>query len=50
MISRTPVMQQIQTILLLTVSGLLISCGGAAQRLDLRTYSPVIDIYQYDTT
>lgn len=50
MIFRTTVMQQIQTILLLTVSGLLISCGGDAQRLDLRTYSPVIDIYQYDTT
>ena len=43
-------MQRIQTILLLTVSGLLFGCGGAAQRLDLRTYSPVIDFYQYDTT
>ena len=43
-------MQQIQTILLLTVSGLVIGCDGAAQRLDLRTYSPVIDFYQYDTT
>ena len=42
-------MQQIQIILLLTVSSLLIACGGVAQRLDLRTYSPVIDIYQYDT-
>ena len=46
----TPVMQQKQTLLLLTVSGLVIGCSGAAQRLDLRTYSPVIDIYQYDTT
>ena len=42
-------MQQIQTILLLTVSALLIGCDGTAQRLDLGTYSPVIDIYQYDT-
>ena len=24
-------------------------CGGTANKLDLRTYSPVIDIYQYDT-
>ena len=24
-------------------------CGGTANQLDLRTYSPVIDIYQYDT-
>ena len=43
-------MQQIQIILLLTVSGLLVGCSGADQRLDLRTYSSVIDIYQYDTT
>ena len=42
-------MQQIQTILLLTVISLLIGCGGTAPRLDLGTYSPVIDIYQYDT-
>ena len=45
----TPVMQQIPTILLLAVISLLIGCGGAAQRLDLGTYSPVIDFYQYDT-
>ena len=43
-------MQQIHTILLLTFSAQLIGCGGTAQRLDLGTYSPVIDIYQYDTT
>ena len=49
-IFRTPVMQQIQPILSLTVSALLIGCGGTAQRFDLGTYSPVIDIYQYDTT
>ena len=43
-------MQQIQTILLLTVSSLLIGWDGATQKLDLRTYSPEIDIYHYDTT
>ena len=28
----------------------LFGCSGTANQLDLRTYSPVIDIYQYDTT
>ena len=42
-------MQQVKTIVLLIVSAQLIGCGGTAQRPDLRTYSPVIDIYQYDT-
>jgi uncharacterized protein YcfJ len=28
----------------------LFGCGSPAQRLDLGTYSPVIDVYQYDTT
>ena len=42
-------MQQIPTLLLLANISLLIGCGGAAQRLDLGTYSPVIDFYQYDT-
>ena len=27
----------------------LLGCGTGADRLDLGTYSPVIDIYQYDT-
>lgn len=27
----------------------LAGCGGSSQRLDLGTYSPVIDVYQYDT-
>ena len=40
-------MQQIPTILLLAV--LLIGCGGGSPRLNLGTYSPVIDFYQYDT-
>ena len=42
-------MQQVKTIVLLIVSAQLIGCGGTAQRLDLGTYSPVIDFYQYDT-
>ena len=42
-------MQRIPTFLLLAIISLLIGCGGAAQRLDLGTYSPVIDFYQYDT-
>ena len=35
-----------------TLIGIITSlsgCGGKANRLDLGTYSPVIDIYQYDT-
>ena len=42
-------MHKITTILLLAVSSLLINCGGGAPRLELGTYSPVIDFYQYDT-
>jgi len=30
-------------------AGFLAGCGGADNRLDLNTYSPVIDYYQYDT-
>tara|TARA_B100000575_G_scaffold262027_1_gene236200 strand:+ start:3745 stop:4215 length:471 start_codon:yes stop_codon:yes gene_type:complete len=44
-------MQHIPTILLLAVISLLMGCSGSgAPRLDLGTYSPVIDFYQYDTT
>lgn len=43
-------MQKVTRILLLAVTSLLIGCGGASQRIDLGTYSPVIDIYQYDTS
>ena len=42
-------MQQIPTILLLAITSILIGWSGVAQRLDLATYSPVIDFYQYDT-
>ena len=42
-------MQQIPTILSLAFISLLIGCGVGKARLDLGTYSPVIDFYQYDT-
>lgn len=34
---------------LLGIIFFLFGCGGTANQLDLGTYSPVIDIYQYDT-
>ena len=36
-------------ITLLSIITLLCGCGGTANRVNLATYSPVIDIYQYDT-
>ena len=36
-------------IILISAAGWLAGCGGADHRLDLNTYSPVIDYYQYDT-
>ena len=36
-------------ITLLSIVTLLCGCGGTANRVNLATYSPVIDIYQYDT-
>mgnify|MGYP001026031692 FL=1 len=36
-------------IISICAAGFLAGCGGADNRLDLNTYSPVIDYYQYDT-
>ena len=35
-------------IISICAAGFLAGCGGADNRLDLNTYSPVIDYYQYD--
>ena len=42
-------MRNIQSIILFGLTFFFFGCGSTAQRLDLGTYSPVIDIYQYDT-
>jgi uncharacterized protein YcfJ len=36
-------------VFIVCTSFFLAGCGGSSQRLDLGTYSPVIDVYQYDT-
>ena len=42
-------MRAIFKVTLIGIITSLSGCGGATNRVDLGTYSPVIDIYQYDT-